>query len=190
MNEDETIRKDKESFPNCNHSISSTQSCRMSEDGKFVCNALKNVYRNCPGERPRMIFSDEQKYDTSDPPNFGDVMKPFGNWNDLVGKPDQRFPTGREDLLGDLLGDIFSNSGIDFGPNLEDSKRSRKESNEQQQRSNSNVFKFRWGGRAPLDEAPAVEERQTGSNNGSSSAARSSGNHKPKGRIAGDSEDI
>lgn len=73
-NEEESriIEEDRASHPNCNYSISSSHSC-SSRDGDMVCEALKHIYRNCPGEKAEPIYSSKSntKGDNSLNDGFG-----------------------------------------------------------------------------------------------------------------------
>lgn len=60
------IEEDKERTKyRCSYSISSSESC-SSADGKFVCEVMKRIQRNCPGERPVTIFSKNEKNDSNE----------------------------------------------------------------------------------------------------------------------------
>jgi len=55
MEDDQIIKEDKLSNPNCFYSTSSQQVCSTKNDS-FVCETLKSIMRNCPTKSPVEIF--------------------------------------------------------------------------------------------------------------------------------------
>ncbi len=56
MEEEEAIRNDKKSNPQCHYSTSTSKSCTLA-NGKFVCDTMRRVDRLCPDQPPHNIFA-------------------------------------------------------------------------------------------------------------------------------------
>lgn len=73
MNEDELIEEDKRNNPNCGYSQSIQKSCQTNKDNQYLCQTLKRITRNCPGQQGVEIFSNTTT--SQDPMN--NIPKPY-----------------------------------------------------------------------------------------------------------------
>jgi hypothetical protein len=202
MEEDRIVSEDRQKFPDCFHSISSSQSCKTDEGGKFVCTALKQIYRNCPRnpKQSEMIYSSREQ-------NDGGGMKPidFGDLNDILAK--------EFGFLGSSFGNIQQNA-----PRRK--VQVRKPVEEKSQQGSTIQFSF---GSETLDNSFSPDTGTSDSTDGNTSSfwrslgftgsdsktaskgqvgsvdigpkseekgIKGKGTDKPRGRLAGDSEDI
>ena len=119
--DDEIIKTDRRNFPNCQYSVSSSQAC-SNKNGVFVCEAIKNINRLCPQEKPVTIYSKSSKFDSQSEPDFGHI-KPFGAF------------------------DIFG-FGKEFDPNFG----TEPEVPGNGKNKSGNRFEFHFGGKALVDD--------------------------------------
>lgn len=126
---DKIIQEDRELFPNCNYSISSSKSCRTKE-GAMVCEMMKTINRNCPKERPVTIYSSKTQYDadSSLESNNDSPFPEFGGSLDLFKEIERSLNAQRRDGNG---------HGGTNKPNEKDP---------------STWIEFRFGGNTPLNE--------------------------------------
>lgn len=72
------IQRDKQQYPDCSYSSSMSESCSTQEDGKFVCEIIKNLSRLCPGENPVTVLS---RKETVDNPSSSDSSIQHHSWS-------------------------------------------------------------------------------------------------------------
>jgi hypothetical protein len=77
--EDKVIEADRKEHPHCSYSTNVSNSCGHDEKkGKFVCDTLKSIQRNCPNEAPVIVFRKESKGDDAGMSSiFGGLLDGF-----------------------------------------------------------------------------------------------------------------
>ena len=79
--DERVIAKDQAEHPGCVYSRSYTKSCRFeSSKGGMVCDSLKRVLRQCPGERPVPVIDSRTSGPAQDAAGAGlfDILRDFG----------------------------------------------------------------------------------------------------------------
>ena len=73
------IEADRKEHPHCSYSTNVSNSCGHDEKkGKFVCDTLKSIQRNCPNEAPVIVFRKESKGDDAGMSSiFGGLLDGF-----------------------------------------------------------------------------------------------------------------
>lgn len=111
-NENQIIEEDKKKNPNCSYSDAYQKSCSLNnEDGKFLCETIRNIERVCPNKKPIVIYSkktvtnsnsDEMGKDIISTPlipsieRFLNQKDPFDSYSDPLFKAESFF----ESLFG------------------------------------------------------------------------------------------
>lgn len=124
MQNEEIIEKDRKNFPNCQYSISMSETCQ-DVNGNFTCELLKNYQRICPGQAPKTFFSKtEQHQGQSAAERMPNLGSPFGFSFGSVpfSQREERSSVFGNDIGGFNIFDpfgmaenFFNNFAIDFG---------------------------------------------------------------------------
>jgi hypothetical protein len=141
--EQEIVQKDQQSNPGCNYSTNMSKTCR-DENGEFVCETIRHLYRVCPGKKSVMIYNQTKQYsgsDTDKSQNQLELPSIFGGSSGMFDRGDSFNPF-------DLAEDIFSRFGFGFSIGDELNRRGGHENNSPHfpnERTNPIQDKSGWG---------------------------------------------
>lgn len=104
--EERIIEKDREQHPDCHYSMSNRTSCSNNEEGKFVCDTMKQIFRHCAGKPAVSIYSSKVQQEPGQSDNRGGGPGGFPNIPDIFGGFFGSMDRNRPDV-GHGLEDIF-----------------------------------------------------------------------------------
>lgn len=103
--EERIIEADRKLHPNCHYSMSNRSSCSNNEEGKFVCDSIKQIFRHCSGQRPVSIYTNKVQQDPSEMNPFSPKGGLFGGGGGGNGPPS----------INDLFGGFFGGPSTEHG---------------------------------------------------------------------------
>jgi hypothetical protein len=140
--EEKVYKKDQVANPNCSYSVNNSKVCQNDENGRFVCETIRQLQRMCPNKQPVTIYKHSnqsvqpQEAESNDIPS---LLSPFGGFSSPFFGRQQHHQTEQqqpfsfqgspfdlaEDLLnsfgfgglGSLFSDDFPVSGRNYGSN-------------------------------------------------------------------------